>query len=83
MDFEYTAVIIIDDDDLEIMCNRIENGESFDEAFDNVMASYDDCDYYNCGYIEKDVKKEVKRRLTERRKENAFYRWKYKSSIHW
>lgn len=68
MDFEYTAIITIDDDDLETICNRIENGENFDEAFDNVMASYDDCDYYNTFYIEADVKKEVEHRLAERRK---------------
>lgn len=68
MDFEYTSIIRIENDDLERICNRIENGRTFDEAFDSVMAGYDDCDYYNCDYIRDDVEKEVKRRLIKRRK---------------
>ena len=68
MDFKYTATITIDDDDLERMCVRMESGETFNIVFYDVMAGYDDCDYYNCDYIYDDVKKEINRRLAERRK---------------
>lgn len=68
MDFEYTGVITICDDDLEEMCYCVENGENFSVVFDDIMSGYDSCDYYNCGCIYDSVKKEINRRLAERRK---------------
>lgn len=63
MNFEYTSFIYVDECDLEEIANRVKNGEPFDDVFSDVMAGYDDCDYYNCSLIEDKVFKEIEHRI--------------------
>lgn len=66
MEFEFTASIYIDEDDLQEMCLRVKKGEEFLTVFDNVMAKYDDFDYYGSGYIFYQVKAEIDKRLAHK-----------------
>lgn len=63
MEFEYTSTIYIDEDDLTEMVKRVENGELFDNVFEDILAGYEDVDYYNCYLIKNDVRKEIERRI--------------------
>jgi hypothetical protein len=63
MEFDYTSTIYIYEKDLEEMVNRVNKGEEFEDVYYDVMAWYDDCDYYNCHLIEDKVRKEIERRL--------------------
>lgn len=63
MEFEYTSTIYIDEDDLTEMVKRVENGELFDNVFEDILAGYEDVDYYNCHLIKNDVRKEIERRI--------------------
>jgi len=65
MEFEYTAMIFIEESDLETICEWVKRGADFSDAFDTVMSSYDDCDYYASDHIFNQVKKEVERRIKE------------------
>ena len=51
MEFDYTSIIYIYEKDLE------------EDVYYDVMAWYDDGDYYNCHLIEDKVRKEIERRL--------------------
>lgn len=63
MEFEYSSSIYIYEEDLEEMANRVKQGGDFSDVFYNVMASYDDCDYYNCSLIMSRVREEIERRI--------------------
>lgn len=63
MEFEYTNTIYINEADLDEMVTRVENGESFDDVFDDILAGYDDADYLNCELIRDDVREEIERRM--------------------
>lgn len=63
MEFEYTSSIYVNEDDLAEMVNRVKEGELFDDVFYDILAGYDDCDYYNCSLIKNDVRKEIERRI--------------------
>lgn len=63
MEFEYISTIYIDEDDLTEMVKRVENGELFDNVFEDILAGYEDVDYYNCHLIKNDVRKEIERRI--------------------
>lgn len=63
MEFEYTTTILVEESDLEVMCKHVKNGEDFDDVFDDVMSSYDDCDYYASDNIYDQVKEEVEKRI--------------------
>lgn len=63
MEFEYTAIIYIIEEDLEDMVNRVKRGEKFDDFYYGIMASYDDCAYYNCDLIKGKVQAEIERRI--------------------
>ena len=63
MEFEYTAIIYIIEEDLEDMVNRVKRGENFDDFYYDIMASYDDYAYYNCDLIKDKVQAEIKRRI--------------------
>ena len=63
MEFEYTSTIYIEKADLNKIVKRVKKGELFDDVFYDVLASYDDCDFYNCHLIKNDVYKEVERRI--------------------
>lgn len=65
MEFEYTASIWIEPQDLRKMYKRVKNGENFDDVFDNIMACYEDCDYYACDYVRDQVHEEIQRRLNQ------------------
>lgn len=71
MEFKYTSSIIIDDDDMDRICNEVKNGRDFNDAFEYVISGYDDCDYYHMGDIYDDVKKEIERRIKELEKEET------------
>ena len=47
MDFIITNHIHIADYDIEEIANYVKDGVPFDEAFDDVISSYDDEAYYN------------------------------------
>lgn len=63
MEFEYTSIIYIYEEDLEEMAERVKQGGDFNDVYYNVMAGYDDCDYYNCNLVMDKVRKEIERRL--------------------
>lgn len=63
MFFEYTSAIYIDEKDIMEMVIRVMEGELFDDVFYDILAGYDDGDYYHCELIKDDVRKEVARRL--------------------
>ena len=63
MEFEYTSSIYVMEKDLQSMVNRVKNGELFVDVFYDILAGYDDCDYYNCSLIENQVRMEVERRI--------------------
>lgn len=65
MEFEYTSSIYIQSEDLRKMYLYVKKGGNFSTIFDDVMARYDDCDYYACGLIYDDVEKEIQRRLNQ------------------
>ena len=70
MEFEYTSSIYINEDDLQKMARRSLN-ENFYDVFYDVMAGYDDCDYYNCGLIIEAVHAEVAERIAKLRTKTA------------
>lgn len=65
MEFEYTASIRIEPQDLRKMYKRVKNGENFSDVFYDIMACYEDSDYYACSYIEDQVHEEIQRRLNQ------------------
>ena len=65
MEFEYTASIWINPQDLRKMYKRVKNGENFSDVFYDIMACYDDPDYYACDNIEDQVREEIQRRLNQ------------------
>lgn len=71
MEFKYTSSIIIDDNDMNRICNEVKSGEDFSDAFDDVMSEYDDCDYYHIDDIYDSVKEEIERRIKESEKEET------------
>ena len=71
MEFEYTSSIIIDEYNMNKICNDVKNGCDFGDAFDDALSSYDDCDYYHMGDIYDSVKKEIERRIKESKKEEV------------
>lgn len=68
MIFEYTSMIYIAECDMDKMCNDIKNGRDFDDAFEDVISGYEDCDYYHRGDIYESVEKEIERRIKESEK---------------
>lgn len=71
MEFTYTSTIIIDDDDMNRICNEVKGGRDFNDAFEYVISGYDDCDYYHMGDIYDDVKEEIERRIKESEQEET------------
>lgn len=71
MEFEYTSSIIIDEYDMNRICNDVKGGRDFGDAFDDALCGYDDCDYYHIDDIYDDVKKEIERRIRESEKEET------------
>lgn len=65
MDFEYTSIVRIESSDLRKMYLYVKNGGDFGDIFDEVMAGYDDEDYYNCGNVYDQVEKEIFRRIRQ------------------
>ena len=63
MEFEYTSAIYIDEYDLTEMVVKVKNGEPFDDVFEDILAGYEDVDYYNCHLIKDNVRKEIERRI--------------------
>lgn len=64
MEFEYTSAIYIEEEDLVEMVIRVRDfHELFDDVFYDILAGYEDCDYYNCTLIKNDVRKEIERRI--------------------
>lgn len=61
--------IEITDSMFDEMINELLSGKSYEKAFNDVVASLDDCDYCNVDYIEEDVLKELKKRYEEIEKE--------------
>lgn len=68
MEFEYTSSIYISEDDLQEIVRRSLT-DNFYDVFYDVMASYDDCDYYSCGLIVEAVHAEVAKRIAKFRTE--------------
>lgn len=64
MEFEFTSSIYIIKADLDEMARRVKEGEPFEVVFDNILANYDDYDYYSSGLIRDDVRKEIERRMS-------------------
>lgn len=71
MEFKYTSSIIIDEYDMNRICNDVKCGKDFGDAFDDALSCYDDCDYYHMGDIYDDVKEEIERRIEESEKEET------------
>lgn len=65
MDFEYTSIVHIESSDLRKMYLYVKNGGNFCDIFYEVMAGYDDEDYYNCENVFDQVKKEIQRRIRQ------------------
>ena len=65
MEFKYTASIWVNSSDLHTMYKRVKKGENFDNVFNEIMARYDDCDYYASDYIKDDVRQEIERRINQ------------------
>lgn len=61
MEFEYTSSIYIDEQDLEEMTNRVKQGEELGDIYYDIMASYEDQDYYSCYLIIDQVREEIER----------------------
>ncbi len=70
MEFEYTAMIFIEESDLKTMCEYVREGGDFADIFDTTMSYYDDCDYYASGNIYDQVKEEVEKRVKKANKED-------------
>lgn len=65
MEFEYISSIYVTDEDLQEMYDRVKRGEEFEEVFTEIMASYDDEDYYHAYDIIEQVEAEINRRLAQ------------------
>lgn len=65
MEFEYTSVIYIESYDLRKMYLYVKNGGDFGDIFDDVMAGYEDEDYYNSGNIYEQVRAEINCRIKQ------------------
>ena len=65
MEFEYTSIIYIESYDLRKMYLYVKNGGDFADIFDDVMAGYEDEDYYNSGNIYEQVQEEINRRIKQ------------------
>lgn len=63
MKFEFTDTIVVLESDLNEMVWRVERGEEFYQVYYDIMAGYDDHDYYSAPLIEDCVKEEIKRRI--------------------
>lgn len=71
MEFTYTSSIIIDEYDMNRICNDVKGGKDFNDAFDDTLCGYDDYDYYHMGDIYDDVKEEIERRIKESEQEET------------
>ena len=71
MEFEYTSIITINEYDMDRIYNMVKNGRDFQDAFEDVISEYDDCEYYHMGDIYDDVEKEIERRIKESEKEET------------
>ncbi len=65
MEFEYTSMIYINPSDLRRMYLYVKKGGDFGDIFDEVMAEYEDEDYYNSGNIYEQVQEEILRRVRQ------------------
>ena len=63
MDFEFRSSIYISEEDLEELAQAVREGQSFDDAYDELVCGWDDCDYGCSGYIAEAVEAEVLRRV--------------------
>jgi len=70
MEFEYTSSIYISSEDLREMYLRVKRGEDFEEVFMDIMAGYEDEDYYHASDIIEQVKEEINRRLEQSKQKN-------------
>ena len=65
MEFEYTSAIYINSSDLRRMYLYVKKGGDFRDIFNDVMAGYDDEDYYSSGNIYEQVQEEILRRVRQ------------------
>lgn len=63
MEFKYTSSIFVSESDLVEMVKRVKEGEIFNNVFFDILARYDNCDFYNRSLIQNDVRKEIERRI--------------------
>ena len=71
MEFKYTSSIIIDEYDMNRICDDVRGGKDFSDAFDDALCGYDDSDYYHMGDIYDSVKEEIERRIKESEQEET------------
>ena len=65
MEFTYTNLIFIEEDDIKEMCSLVKKGVRIATAIDEVMAHYDDETYYSYYNIVEDLIKEIEKRIKE------------------
>lgn len=65
MDFEFTItdVICVDRTDFNKMKKLVQNGATYEQAFEKIASSWDDYEWNMRNYIKDDVIKELKQRL--------------------
>ena len=66
MEFEFTDTINVSEYDLNEMVRRVKRGEKFYVVYYDIMAGYDDHDYYSAPLIEDRVKEEVCQRIKQK-----------------
>lgn len=70
MDFEYTANFYLDENDINEMCELVENNicETVEEAIDEVARGWEDYAYYSFDYVRDDVISYIYAELERREK---------------
>ena len=67
MEFEYTATLWVEPSDIEEMLKLCHQGYTYEQAINEVAASWGDADYYAVDYIISQLVLELKRRLEAER----------------
>lgn len=67
MEFKYTATLWVEPSDIEEMLKLCHQGYTYEQAINEVAASWEDADYYAVDYITSQLVLELKRRLEAER----------------
>lgn len=62
MTFSIEIPFVVEDGYFDEMIEQVNDGASFEEAYDEIISGFDDCNYYIAYYVRDDIIAELKRR---------------------